>query len=101
MLLLSPAAMPFMATCSSFCATPAWTRGIYSTIPGALQQNQFGGVIAGPIKKDKVFFFADYQGTRTMDGITSTETSVPSLQDRAGNLSDLASTLTGNGERSL
>ena len=50
---------------------------------------------AGPIKKDKLFFFVDYQGTRTEEGITSPETSVPSLQDRTGNLSDIASTLTG------
>jgi hypothetical protein len=29
-----------------------------------LKQNQFGGTLGGPIKKDKLFFFADYQGTR-------------------------------------
>ena len=52
-------------------------------------------MIGGPIKKDKVFFFVDYQGTRTVEGITSPETSVPSLQDRTGNVSDIASTLTG------
>jgi hypothetical protein len=46
-------------------------------------------VIGGPVKKDKVFFFLDYQGTRTVEGIDSAETSVPSLQDRAGNLSDI------------
>ena len=28
------------------------------------QQNQFGGTFGGPIKKDKTFFFVDYQGTR-------------------------------------
>ncbi|MEO6803003.1 MAG: TonB-dependent receptor, partial [Granulicella sp.] len=29
----------------------------------SLKRNQFGGVIGGPIKKDKLFFFAGYQGT--------------------------------------
>jgi Carboxypeptidase regulatory-like domain/TonB dependent receptor len=28
------------------------------------RQNQFGGTLGGPIKKDKTFFFVDYQGTR-------------------------------------
>jgi len=70
-------------------------RNFFDNTRGAFRQNQFGGVIGGPVKKNKVFFFADYQGTRTVEGITSPETSVPSLQDRAGNLSDMASTLTG------
>ena len=54
---------------------------------GKLIQNQFGGTVGGPIKKDKVFFFADYQGTRLVDGQTQS-TTVPSVQDRSGNLSD-------------
>ncbi|HTR35324.1 MAG TPA: carboxypeptidase-like regulatory domain-containing protein [Bryobacteraceae bacterium] len=36
-----------------------------------LNQNQFGGVIGGPIKRDKVFFFASYQGTRQKNGVAS------------------------------
>src|SRR5580700_6669050 len=70
-------------------------RNFFDGTRGVFEQNQFGGVIGGPIEKNKVFFFADYQGTRTVQGIASPETSVPSLQDRAGNLSDIASTLTG------
>jgi hypothetical protein len=34
-----------------------------------LDQNQFGGVVGGPIKKNKIFFFASYQGTRSKNGI--------------------------------
>jgi hypothetical protein len=32
---------------------------------------QFGGSVGGPIFKDKLFFFADYQGTKTQQGITN------------------------------
>ena len=34
----------------------------------AINQNQFGGVLGGPIKKDKLFFFFSYQGTRQKNG---------------------------------
>lgn len=37
--------------------------------PGALDQNQFGGTIGGPIKKDKLFFFFSYRGTRAKNGV--------------------------------
>jgi hypothetical protein len=37
-----------------------------------LKQNQFGGTFGGPIKKDKLFFFGSYQGTRQLNGIAST-----------------------------
>jgi outer membrane receptor protein involved in Fe transport len=36
-----------------------------------LKQNQFGGTVGGPIKKDKVFFFGSYQGTRQRNGVAA------------------------------
>jgi outer membrane receptor protein involved in Fe transport len=45
-------------------------------IPQALK-NQFGGSIGGPILKDKIFFFGDYQGVRQKVGTSNTQT-VPS-----------------------
>jgi hypothetical protein len=70
-------------------------KNYFAATRGTFRQNQFGGTLGGPVKHDKVFFFADYQGTRTNEGITSPLTSVPTVQDRDGNLADLASSLTG------
>ncbi len=59
-------------------------RNFFSPTRGAFDQNQFGGTIGGPIRKNQVFFFADYQGTRSTQGIDTGEIPVPSLAERAG-----------------
>jgi hypothetical protein len=52
-----------------------------------LKQNQFGFDFGGPIRKDKLFFFTSYQGTRQRNGIdancSSTITSPPFTNDRS------------------
>jgi len=70
-------------------------RNYFSPERGFFRQNQFGGTVGGPFQRSKVFYFADYQGTRADQGIDSGLISVPSLADRTGNLSDKASLLTG------
>src|SRR5206468_4226522 len=40
-----------------------------------LKQNQFGGAFGGPIKKNKLFFFGSYQGTRQINGLDPTSLS--------------------------
>jgi len=52
------------------------------------RQNQFGGTLGGPIRKNQIFFFSDYQGTRTTEGLSTGLISVPTLADRSGNLVD-------------
>ncbi len=54
-------------------------------IPDTLR-NQFGGAIGGPIKKDKIFFFGDYEGLRSKTGGSKLLT-VPTAAARAGDLS--------------
>ncbi len=66
-------------------------RNYFSPTRGAFDQNQFGGTIGGPIQKNKIFFFGDYQGTQLTQGVDTGQIPVPSQQDHAGNLSDLAS----------
>lgn len=60
---------------------------------GSLSYNQFGGTIGGPIKRDKLFFFFNYDAFRERRLSQSTITS-PTALERAGNFSD---TRTANG----
>jgi hypothetical protein len=71
-------------------------RNFFSPQRGFYRQNQFGGTVGGPIRKNKVFFFADYQGTRNAQGIDSGLIQVPTLAERTGNFSDAASSLIGS-----
>jgi hypothetical protein len=69
-------------------------RNYFSPTRGAFDQNQFGATLGGPIRKNKVFFFADYQGTRLTQGVDTGQIPVPSLQERSGSFSGLASEFT-------
>jgi hypothetical protein len=57
---------------------------------GAYQQNQFGGTFGGPIKRDKLFFFADYQGNRVRQAVPQTINGAPTQAEEGGNLTAIA-----------
>jgi hypothetical protein len=70
-------------------------RNFFSPGVSKYIQNQFGGTGGGPILKDRLFFFGDYQGTRRIQGQTTGAVLVPSAADRTGDVSDLVKQLTG------
>ena len=45
------------------------------------RQNQFGGTLGGPIRKDKTFFFASYEGRRIVQGVLSQPINVPTAAE--------------------
>jgi hypothetical protein len=66
---------------------------------GSFKQNQFGVTGGGPIKRNKTFFFGDYEGTRIRQGVPITGVSVPTASERASgftNFSDLITLQNGS-----
>lgn len=50
-----------------------------------LRRNQFGYTLGGPVWKDHIFFFSDYQGTRQVQGAETGLVTVPTADQRQGN----------------
>ncbi len=63
-------------------ARDPFTQSATAPFPVGLR-NQFGGSIGGPIIKDRLFFFGDYQGTRQKTGIGVQQTVPTSLLTRS------------------
>jgi hypothetical protein len=66
-------------------------KGVINQQPlrDSLKRNQFGGTVGGPIKKDKLFFFAGYQGTRQRSDPANRTAYVPTAAALNGDFSVL------------
>jgi Carboxypeptidase regulatory-like domain len=64
-------------------AANSWTNNTNGQPPGPLSWNQFGGTIGGPIVRNKLFYFGDYEGFR-LTSSTSYITTVPTLGEHNG-----------------
>jgi hypothetical protein len=71
-------------------------KNYFATSPNPLKQNQFGGIVGGPIIKGKLFFFGSYQGTRQNTALNGQIAQVPTLAERGGDFTDLLPTVLTN-----
>jgi hypothetical protein len=65
-------------------------RNYFSPERAVFHQNQYGGTLGGPIRRDRIFFFADYQGQRYIQGVETGFVSVPSMANRNGDFGSAA-----------
>ena len=70
-----------------------WSSNFLDVPRPALRWNEFGGSLGGPIKKDKLFIFADYQGSRYDQPATTGTFTVLTNAERQGNFSQLPTQL--------
>jgi len=64
-------------------------RNYFADSVNPLRQNQFGGVIGGPILKNKLFYFGSYEGTRFSSANNGQIQFVPNAAERNDDFSDL------------
>ncbi len=70
------------------------SRNFFSERVEPLKQNQFGATAGGPIRRNRDFFFAYYEGFRNRQGVTKAAT-VPTAAQREGDFSGLTDPQTG------
>jgi hypothetical protein len=68
-------------------------RQFFAPAQDTLKRNQFGGSVGGPIKKDKLFYFGTYQGTRLRNTPAGIISFVPTAAERAGDFSGVSARL--------
>jgi hypothetical protein len=68
-------------------------RGFFPAARSIEHQNEYGGLLGGPIKKNKLFFFTNYDGYKYNSGLLNpTLQSIPTVLERTGNFSELPAT---------
>jgi len=63
----------------------------------SLKRNQFGGVVGGPIKRDKLFFFGGYEGTIVRSNPPNSYVQVPTTAMLAGDFSQVTAPTSAGG----
>ena len=63
------------------------SKGFFDTEKLDYLQNQFGFTFGGPVRKDKTFFFVNYEGNRVRRGTSGDVVTVPTDAERAGDFS--------------
>jgi Carboxypeptidase regulatory-like domain len=65
-----------------------WINNVTGNPRGGFSQNQFGGTLGGPIRKDKLFFFGDLERFTSREG-TTVQSTVPTPLMTQGNFTEL------------
>jgi hypothetical protein len=72
-------------------------RNFFAASRDTLKRNQYGGVAGAPIRKDRLFIFGGYQGTRTRQDPADSTTFVPTAAMLAGDFTAFAAPACNNG----
>jgi hypothetical protein len=64
-------------------------RNYFESATPQFNQNQFGGTLGGPIRKDRSFLFLSYEGRRIRQGVPTDVVTVPTDAERTGDFSQI------------
>ncbi len=93
-------AFEFLRNTDLDATNPFAAKGPSGTRLGdGLKRNQFGGTVGGPVKKNKIFFFAGYEGTTTRQLPASNISYVPNAAMLAGNFQSFAAPACNAGKQ--
>jgi Carboxypeptidase regulatory-like domain/TonB dependent receptor len=74
-------------------------RNAFATKRDTIKRNQFGGTIGGPIRRNKLFFFSAYQGTRLRQDPADIQSYVPNAAILSGDFTVFASPACNGGRQ--